>query len=246
MQNVDEVVTLLREEGIPANLEGMRRFGIDTTHALGIPVPVLRGIARQIKKDHALALQLWDTGIHEARILASMIDDPALVTEAQINTWVKDFASWDVCDQVCGNLFDRTPFAVKKVKEFSSSKKEFIKRAAFSLVAGYATHNKKAEDKVFIAFLAIIDREAWDNRNFVKKAVNWALRGIGKRNAALNKEAIKTAERILLQQTAAAKWIARDALRELTSDAVISRLQAKRKVRTNKNGRKLLTARLYY
>ncbi|HVX49030.1 MAG TPA: DNA alkylation repair protein [Chitinophagaceae bacterium] len=229
MQTAEEVLALLRKEGIPANLEGMRRFGIDTANALGIPVPVLRGLARHIKKNHALALQLWQTRIHEARILASMIDDPGLVTEQQINTWVKDFASWDVCDQVCGNLFDKTPYAIDKVKEFSTSKKEFVKRAAFSLVAGYATHNKKAGDKVFIDFLSIIEREAWDDRNFVKKAANWALRGIGKRNIVLNKEAIKTAERILLQETKAAKWIARDALRELNSEAVYNKLVAKSK-----------------
>jgi 3-methyladenine DNA glycosylase AlkD len=193
----------------------MKRFGINTSHALGIPIPVLRALAKKIKKNHGLALQLWETNIHEARILASMIDDPAQVTPAQINAWVRDFNSWDICDQVCGNLFDRTPFVLAKIKELSKRKQEFVKRAAFTLMAEYATHNKTASDEVFREFFPIIEREAWDDRNFVKKAVNWALRGTGKRNKALRKEAILCAKRILLQESKAAKWIARDALREL-------------------------------
>jgi 3-methyladenine DNA glycosylase AlkD len=210
-----DVINELRTAANPANLAGMQRFGIDTTHAFGIPIPVLRTLAKKIKRNHPLALELWQTGFHEARILASMIDDPALVTAAQIDTWTSDFNSWDVCDQVCGNLFDRTPFAIAKIKQFSKSKHTFVKRAAFTLMAAYATHDKKAPDSVFIDFFPIIEREAWDERNFVKKAVNWALRGTGKRNPALRKEAILCARRILLQDTKAARWIARDALREL-------------------------------
>jgi 3-methyladenine DNA glycosylase AlkD len=193
----------------------MQRFGIDTSHALGIPIPVLRGLAKKIGRDHSLALELWKTNIHEARILASMIDDPAQVTSVQINAWVKDFNSWDICDQVCGNLFDRTPFVLAKINQFSKRRQEFVKRAAFTLMAEYATHNKTAADGVFLSFLPIIEREAWDERNFVKKAVNWALRGIGKRNKALRKEAIQTAKRILQQESKAAKWVAKNALQEL-------------------------------
>jgi 3-methyladenine DNA glycosylase AlkD len=159
---------------------------------------------------------LWKTGIHEARILASLVDDPTLVTPEQIDLWVKDFNSWDLCDQVCGNLFDRTPFAIEKAMEFSASKEEFIKRAGFVLMAEYAVHNKTAKDGVFTALLPIIEREAWDDRNFVKKAVNWALRQIGKRNINLEAAAIECANRILTQNSKPGKWIASNALNELT------------------------------
>jgi len=194
----------------------MKRFGIEDKHALGISIPELRKIARVIKTEHALALELWKTKIHEARMLASMIDDPLLVTPEQIDNWVNDFNSWDLCDQVCGNLFDRTPFAIEKAIAFSRHKEEYIKRAGFVLIAGFAVHKKTAENTVFIDFLPIIEREAWDDRNFVKKAVNWALRQIGKRNDILKIVAIEAANRILLQNTKSAKWIARNALNELT------------------------------
>jgi 3-methyladenine DNA glycosylase AlkD len=193
----------------------MSRYGIDTTHALGIRVPELRKLAKTIKKDHILALELWDTGLHEARMLASMIDDPLLVTEDQINSWTSDFNSWDLCDQACGNLFDRTPFAIPKAMEFSAHEDEFIKRAGFVLMAEYAVHHKSATNETFITLLPIIEREAWDNRNFVKKAVNWALRQIGKRNNILRLEAIQTAQHILKQNHKSAKWIASNALAEL-------------------------------
>jgi 3-methyladenine DNA glycosylase AlkD len=217
--NIDEVITLLRQKSNPAYLEGMKRFAIETNKALGIPIPELRKVARVIKKDHALALILWDAGWHETRILASMIDDPLLVTSKQINDWVNDFNSWDICDQVCGNLFDRTPFAIEKALAFSGNNQEFIKRAGFVLMAEFAVHNKTADDKAFVNFLQIIEREAWDNRNFVKKAVNWALRQIGKRNYILKILAIETANRILLQESKSAKWVASDALKELTKKA---------------------------
>jgi len=215
MHTIASVLSQLHELGTPAAREGMQRFGVDTTHALGVSIPVLRALGKKIKKDHALALALWESKYHEARILASMIDDPAQVTVRQIDAWVKDFNSWDLCDQVCGNLFDRTAFAVEKAIAFSKRKEEFVKRAGFVLMAEYAVHNKKAEDKVFLAFLPLIEKEACDDRNFVKKAVNWALRQIGKRNVRLREAAILTAERILLQDSNAARWIARDALREL-------------------------------
>ena len=215
MNDAAFILSQLREMGTTAAREGMQRFGIDTTHALGVSIPALRSLAKAIKKDHILALALWGTEYHEARILASMIDDPTQVTVRQIDAWVKDFNSWDLCDQVCGNLFDRTAFAVEKAMAFSKRKEEFVKRAGFVLMAEYAVHNKKAEDKVFLAFLPLIEKEAYDDRNFVKKAVNWALRQIGKRNARLREAAISTAERILLQDSNAARWIARDALREL-------------------------------
>jgi 3-methyladenine DNA glycosylase AlkD len=213
--DIDSVISFLKEKSNPACLAGMKRFGIENSGAMGIPIPELRKLAVVIKKDHSLALQLWETGFHEARILASMIDDPILVTEEQIYNWVKDFNSWDICDQVCDNLFDRTPFAIEKAIEFSSHEEEFTKRAGFVLMAGYAMHNKAAKDAVFIDLLRYTELEAWDERNFVKKAVNWALRQIGKRNPALGLAAMETASRISQQGSKTAKWIASDAINEL-------------------------------
>jgi 3-methyladenine DNA glycosylase AlkD len=213
--NTTDVIDLLKERADARHHAGMKRFGISNEKALGVKMPEVRKIAKLIKKDHALAQKLWDTDIHEARILASMIDDPKLVTEKQIDSWTKDFTTWDVCDQVCGNLFDRTPYAIAKALEFSKHKEEFIKRAGFVLMAELAVHDKKAPDDVFIQFFPIMEREAWDERNFVKKAVNWALRQIGKRNKTLRPLAIECAERIQQQDSKAAKWIAGDSLREL-------------------------------
>nr|WP_294795727.1 DNA alkylation repair protein [uncultured Mucilaginibacter sp.] len=209
------VIDMLLEVASPVYREGMLRFGIANNKALGVKLPELRKLAKEIKRDHQLAQQLWDTDIHEAQLLATMIDDPKQVTEAQIDKWVLDFETWDICDQACGNLFDSTPFAIKKALEFSAREEEFVKRAGFVLMAELAVHDKKADDIVFIKFFPVIEREAWDERNFVKKAVNWALRQIGKRNNTLKPLAIATAERILQQNTKAAKWIAADALREL-------------------------------
>jgi 3-methyladenine DNA glycosylase AlkD len=213
--SIEEIITALHQAGNPATVTGMQRFGVDTTHALGIPIPALRALAKKIKKNHPLALELWETNIHEARILASMIDDPLLVTPEQMDAWATEFNSWDICDQVCGNLFDRTPFVIEKITEFSSSKHEFVKRAAFTLMAEYAVHDKTASDEVFMAFFPIIEREAWDGRNFVKKAVNWALRQTGKRNTTLCNQAILCAKRILTRDSKAAEWIAKNALKEL-------------------------------
>lgn len=213
--NANDIIDLLKEKADAKYHTGMQRFGIANEKALGVKIPEVRKLAKLIKKDHNLAQKLWDTDIHEARILASMIDDPKQVTPQQIDSWTKDFSSWDVCDQVCGNLFDRTPYAIEKALEFSKHEEEFVKRAGFVLMAELAVHDKKAPDEVFTQFFPIIEREAWDGRNFVKKAVNWALRQIGKRNATLRPLAIACAERVLSQESKAAKWIAGDALREL-------------------------------
>jgi 3-methyladenine DNA glycosylase AlkD len=213
--NAEEVIELLKERSNALHLEGMKRYGIDNSKALGVSMPKVRQLAKEIKKDQALSLDLWKTGIHECRILASMIGDPKLVTSMQMDAWVADFHSWDVCDQVCGNLFDRTEFAIDKAIEYSSSKEEYIKRAGFVLMAEFAVHNKKADDIEFVQFFPIMEREAWDDRNFVKKAVNWALRQIGKRNRTLHKLAIETAQRIGQQESRSAKWIAKNALDEL-------------------------------
>ncbi|WP_419699421.1 DNA alkylation repair protein [Mucilaginibacter sp. NFX135] len=213
---VHEIIDFLKYKADTGYLAGMQRYGIDNTNAIGVRLPELRKLAKTIKKDHQLALDLWDTGLHEARLLASLIDDPAQVTEEQIDNRTKDFYSWDLCDQVCGNLFDRTPFALSKALDFSAHEAEFIKRAGFVLMAEHAVHNKKVGNELFIALMPIIEREAWDNRNFVKKAVNWALRQIGKRNEVLKVIAIQTAQNILKQDHKAAKWIASNALAELT------------------------------
>ncbi|MGN6395534.1 MAG: DNA alkylation repair protein [Mucilaginibacter sp.] len=216
MTTADEIIDILKEKSNEKYKAGMKRFGIVDEFALGIRLPELRKIAKLIKSDHSLALDLWKTKIHEARLLASMIADPKQLTEAQADSWVHDFYSWDVCDQVCGNLLDKTPFAINKARQYSRSENEFVKRAGFVLMAEMAVHDKKAPNEVFRPFFAIIESEAWDGRNFVKKAVNWALRQIGKRNADLRTEAIDTARRILAQNTKSARWIATGALNELS------------------------------
>ena len=218
--NREEVMARLGALADPKGREGMARFGIAIERALGIRVPELRRLAREIGHNHRLAQDLWDTRVHEARILASMVDDPAAVTEAQMEAWVRDLDSWDVCDHICGNLFDRTPYAYEKPVAWSSREEEFVKRAAFALMAYLAVHDREADDAAFVAFFPLIEREAVDGRNYVKKAVNWALRQIGKRNRDLNKEAIAVAERIHGIDSPSARWVASDALRELRSEAV--------------------------
>jgi 3-methyladenine DNA glycosylase AlkD len=185
-------------------------------------------MAKQIGKNHLLARKLWISGVHEARILAGLIDDPEMVTEKQMESWVKDFDSWDVCDQVCSNLFDQTRFAHKKAIEWSKRNEEFVKRAGFVPMAALAVHDKEKSDREFENFFFLIKKEATDERNFVKKAVNWSLRQIGKRSAYLNRLAIKTAEMIQKKNSKAASWVASDALRELTSEAVQKRLRRQR------------------
>lgn len=193
----------------------MARFGIDIKYALGVRIPVLRALAKKIGKDHKLAQDLWKTKIHEVRILASMVDDSEKVSEKQMEQWVKGFNSWDLCDQVCMNLFDKKPIAWKKAIEWANRKEEFVRRAGFALMACLAWHDKKAKDKDFLKFFPIIKQYSTDDRNFVKKAVNWALRQIGKRNKNLKKQAIKTAKEILKIDNKAAKWVAKDAIKEL-------------------------------
>lgn len=219
------VIERLRALADPARLDGMAHYGIVTEFAYGVTIPELRGLAREIGRDHRLALWLWDSGMHEARILASMIDDPALVDDVQLERWAADFDSWDLCDQVCANLFRHTPFAYTKAREWATRQEEFVKRAAFALIAGLTVVDKRAPDERFSAFLPLIARAADDERNFVKKAVNWALRQIGKRNPHLNALAIETALALQPRQDPNARWIAADALRELRSRRVQDRLR---------------------
>ena len=221
-----DVIKILKSLSSKERRESSERFGILDNRMLGVSVPDIRKLAKEIGKDHLLALELWKTEIHEARILATMIDHPQHVTEEQMDSWIKDFDTWDICDHACGNLFDKTPFAYKKAAEWTAREREYEKRAGFALIAYLAVHDKKADDKRFLSFLKLIKQQAEDDRNFVKKAVNWALREIGKRNAALNKAAIEAAKEIK-QMKGAGKWIASDALRELQSDAVQKRLNKK-------------------
>jgi 3-methyladenine DNA glycosylase AlkD len=214
--SVTSIIKELRSHGDPRNVAGMARFGVTVPDALGISAPVLRSMARRIGRSHELAAGLWASGIHEGRILAALVDEPRLVTRGQMERWVRRFDAWDVCDAVCGNLFDRTPYAYEKAILWSRRRAEFVKRAAFALMAWLAVHDKPAPDSRFVQFLPIIEREAGDRRNFVKKAVNWALRQIGKRNARLCRRAMASGRRIRRQPSPAARWVAADALRELT------------------------------
>jgi len=225
MASVNDVLDKLQSKAQPEQLKGMAKYGIAVEHRLGVSVPEMRKLAKEIGRDHKLALDLWRTGIAEARIVAGMVGDPAKLTEEQMEEWVKDINSWDVCDQVCDNLFEKNQLAWKKIVDWSEREEEFVKRTAFSLIACLAWHDKKASDEKFIELLPIIIREATDERNFVKKAVNWALRNIGKRNLNLNRAAINTAKEIQRLDSKAARWIASDAIRELESDAVQRRLK---------------------
>jgi 3-methyladenine DNA glycosylase AlkD len=218
------IIEKLKSLADPNAALDMARYGINTKTAYGVSIPDLRKIAKNSGKSHALARELWQSGIHEARILASMIDEPALVTAEQMNLWAKDFDSWDLCDQCCNNLFYKTSFAYQKAFEWSSGKSEFVKRAGFVMIAALSVHDKKAGDDKFEKFLPVIKRESADDRVYVKKAVNWALRQIGKRNMSLNKKAMNAANEILRIDSKTAKWIASDAIRELASRKIQERL----------------------
>jgi 3-methyladenine DNA glycosylase AlkD len=200
---------------LQAKIEGMKRFGIRPERLIGLSVPQIRKLARGIGRNQPLAEALWETGIHDARILASLVGDPALITRATMDKWANDFASWDVCDACCCNLFDQSPHAWSQIRKWARRRDEYVRRAAFSTIAGMAVHDKSAEDRAFIDALPLTAKYAFDDRNFVKKAVNWALRNIGKRNARLCREAMTCAEQIHAQGTPSARWIATDALREL-------------------------------
>ncbi|MDH3365547.1 MAG: DNA alkylation repair protein [Thermoplasmata archaeon] len=226
-ETVEQVISELRSRANPKNVEGMARFGISSENTLGISVTELRKVAKRLGKDHSLALELWASGIHEARILAAIIDEPARVTTEQMEDWAEAFDSWDVCDQATTCLFDRTPYAFDKAVEWSRRNEEFVKRAGFAMMAGLSVHDKTASDDVFVALLEHVKRESLDDRRYVKKAVNWSLRQIGKRNLRLNREAIQVAVEISKMDSRAARWIASDALRELRGEAVQKRLRAK-------------------
>jgi len=216
MTKKTEILSILQQNANPQNVAGMARFGINPKGTLGISIPTLRNLAKRFKLDHELAHQLWASGIHEAKILASMIDDPKKVTKEQMDEWVVQFDSWDVCDQVCMNLFDKTPYAYLKAAEWCEREEEFVKHAGFALMASLAFHDKNAPDESFEAFFPLILKHANDERNYVKKAVNWALRQIGKRNRQLRQKAIEVAQQMANLDSKAARWNAKDALQELS------------------------------
>lgn len=241
--NIKEILRTLKAAGSPENVAGMARYGIVTQSAYGVSSQAIERLTRRIGKDHFLAERLWQTGNYDARILACFVEEPDLVTAAQMERWVRDFDNWAICDGCCLHLFDRTRFAWHKAVQWSGRKPEFIRRAGFTLMAVLAVHDKRADDARFLRLLPLIEAGATDERNYVRKAVNWALRGIGKRNSRLNRASVRTAERIRKLGSRAARWIASDARRELTSPAVQKRLAArekkgsqKSKVKTQKQG----------
>lgn len=210
----NEILNELKSLATDDHLNKMKGFGIDVNKAYGVKVPLIRNLAKRVGMNHDLAMELRKSPIHEARLMASMIADYKKLTEEDFDAWVSEFYSWDLCDGTC-SLLGKTPFARNKIDEYADNQSEFVKRTAFVLMCYFAVHEKKLPDDYFYPFFEIIEKQAWDNRNFVRKAVNWALRQIGKRNAALRVKAIETAERIKLQDTPSARWIANDALREL-------------------------------
>jgi 3-methyladenine DNA glycosylase AlkD len=229
--NVQQIIEELKQLGSAENIAGMARFGIVTKNAFGVPASELKRIAKDVKKRvdnrHEFALRLWETSVHEARIVAYLIDDPKRVTEGQMDAWAADFDNWAITDGTCGHLFCRTPLAYKKVSQWSRRDAEFVKRAGIVLIAWLAVHDKRADDERIADLLPILEEQAGDDRNFIKKAVNWSLRQSGKRSLMLNELAIETAGRIRAQGTPPARWIASDALRELTSEKTLERLRAK-------------------
>jgi 3-methyladenine DNA glycosylase AlkD len=220
----EDLIERLKALADPVNAAGMARFGINPEETLGVTMPVIRAMAKEAGKNHGLALALWACEIHEARILASLVDDFREVTSEQMERWVLDFNSWDVCDQVCSNLFQKTPFAVKKALDWGRREEVFVKRAGFVLMARIAVADKKAPDELFELFYPLIVSESGDDRPMVRKAVNWAIRQIGKRGMNLNRRAVEISEQIRSTGTRAGRWIATDALRELTDPKVLKRL----------------------
>lgn len=222
---VQKVLAWLNSHSSKDTLAGMSRFAIPSTSALGVGMKDMKSLGKQIGRDQELAVALWETGIYESRILASLVGDPKRLSGAQMDRWCKEFDSWAVCDAMCYNLFRRTPHAWEKVAKWSGSKEEFVKRAAFALIWSLSVHDKAAADEPFLEGLSLIERAAVDERNFVKKAVNMALRATGKRNKALHTRALAVARQLSGSADATARWVGKDALKELTSTSVLQRLE---------------------
>jgi 3-methyladenine DNA glycosylase AlkD len=215
LSTLKEILAEMRTLANPAARESMARFGIQAEDVIGLSVPQIRLIARRTSRSQPVAEQLWDTGIHDARILASLVADPNVISPETMDKWAQETDSWDICDACCGNLFDRTPHAWRKIRQWAPDEREFVRRAAFATLATIAVHDKKAPDSLFTAALPLIEKYAFDDRNFARKGINWALRNIGKRNPVLRKAAIACAERVRDQNSKASRWIGTDALREL-------------------------------
>jgi 3-methyladenine DNA glycosylase AlkD len=228
LPSTQEILTKLKSKAKPDNLPGMARYGINTEKRLGVQIPELRQLAKETGKNHQIALELWQTGIAEARILAAMTDEPEKVTEQQMENWVKDINSWDIDDQITMNLFEKTPLSWKKITDWSQRPEEFVRRTAYSLLACLAWHNKTATDQQFTQLFPVIASGATDERKSIQKAISWALRTIGKRNPQLNRAAIQLAQEIQQTYTKPARWIANDVTRELQSQPVQNRLQNKK------------------
>jgi 3-methyladenine DNA glycosylase AlkD len=225
MTTVDETLAWLKRRGSKRNREGMARYGIVAPKAFGVSVGDLRARGKALGTDQALAQALWKTGWYEARMLAGFVADPAKTTAAQMDRWARDFDNWAICDHLCFHLFDRSPHAWRKIAQWSGRREEFVKRAAFALLASVALHDKTGPDEPFLRALPLIEGAATDERNFVKKGVNWALRGVGRRSPVLHAAALGTARRLAGSDAASARWIGKDALRELTGPAVMRRLK---------------------
>ena len=224
---VAQILAELRSLGSEEGRVGMARFGINTEKAFGVSMAAARPLARKYKRQHDLAAGLWATGLHEARILAALIDDPKLVTRKQMDSWAAEFNSWDLCDQACMKIFAKTPYVSEQVAKWAKDKREFVRRAAFATIAGYAVHAKKAADDEFLPFLKLIEAHSTDPRNFVRKAVNWALRQVGKRNKTLHAPALALAKKLAASDDKTARWIGKDAEKELSDPVQIARIKAR-------------------
>ena len=222
--NVEETLAWLERRGSKKNRDGMARYGITAKKAYGVSMATMLGLRKKLGRDHELAIALFRTGWYEARIMASFVAEPERVTPALMDRWARAFDSWAVCDSMCFHLFDRTPHAWRKVHEWARRDEEFVKRASFALIASLTVHDKEAPDSAYLKALPLIEKAASDPRNFVKKAVNWALRSVGKRNAALHAASVAVARRLASFDDAAARWVGKDALRELTGAGVARRL----------------------
>lgn len=229
--DVDAVISSLKRLASKRTRDGMARYAIPSDKAFGVPVGKIQQLAKRLGRNHELAAGLWETGWYEARLLAAFADEPASVTPAQMDRWCRDFGSWAICDTVCFHLFDRTPHAWRKIDQWSRRRAEFEKRAAFALLASLALHNKPADDGLFAERLPLIERAAGDDRNFVKKAVSWALRSIGRRSAALHAPAVALAQRLSASELASERWVGKDALRDLTKPAIVRRFGPRGKAR---------------
>lgn len=221
---VESTLTWLKRHATKRTLDGMARYGLPSDNALGVSVGDIRLLAKRSGRNHELAVALWDTGVYEARMLTAFVDEPSKVTRTQMDRWCRDFDSWGICDGLCFHLFDKTPFAWEKARQWAASPREFVKRAGFALMASLVVHDKAAPGPRFLEFLPLIEQGAHDERNFVKKAVNWALRCIGKRDLKLNAAAITVAKRLAQSKEASCRWVGKDALRELASPKVLSRV----------------------